>query len=285
MKLRLTTKLLIPLITVVILGLSVSITVAYLSAKNGLEKMAKQQVTKLSDSVSSKISTWLKRNELDIENWSNMDAVINSLGTVEPDSHRTAISQRMKQYINTHKIFNGMRIANDQGLVIASSHDKNINKVNVSKREYFKRSMKGEFYISDPIKSKTTGKPIIVISAPVMFLNQVKGVFYAVVDLSTFTKNHVDPVKIGETGYIYLVNRTGLVLAYPPDEKRIMKQRIIDFEFGRRILKMKNGILTYEYNGDKRLAGFKQDPLTGWITVTTVPRSEMLQAAHKLRGK
>ncbi|MDD9303544.1 MAG: hypothetical protein HUK40_14875 [Desulfobacter sp.] len=89
----------------------------------------------------------------------------------------------MKHYIDTHKVFSGMRLTNDKGIVIASSHAKNVNKLNVSTRSYFKASMTGTPFTSEPLLSKTSGKPILVISSPVKKSGRILGVLYAVVDL------------------------------------------------------------------------------------------------------
>ena len=148
----------------------------------------------------------------------------------------------------------------------------------------FRSSLKGEIYISDPLKSKTSGKPILVISSPVTISGTIKGVLYAVVDLGAFTENHINTAKIGKTGYIYMINKSGLVLAYPPDKSEIMKLDISKFDFGQKILELKNGVLTYEYNGIKQMVGVKQDPLTGWITAATAPFAEVFEAATKTRN-
>lgn len=284
MKLRLTAKLLIPLISIVVLGLAVSILVAYFSAKRGLEKAVEQRVVSVSKSLSLEIQTWLERNKIDIETWARMDTTVNALVAVDPAEYRQSISNKMKQYIDEYKIFSGMRVTDNTGLVVASSHPKNINKVNVGKREYFKQSITGKVHISKPLISKTTGKPIIVISVPVKELNAVRGVLYAVIDLGAFTKLHIDTVKIGTTGFVYLLNKDGVALAYPPDEKQIMQLDLKQFEFGKKILAMGNGVITYEFNGVKKLVGFSQDTLTGWYTVAAVPCSEMFQTALNLRN-
>ncbi|PIE74625.1 MAG: hypothetical protein CSA18_04005 [Deltaproteobacteria bacterium] len=285
MKMKLTAKLLVPLIFMITSGLSVSIIVAYISAKNDLEQAAEQQVVSVADSLSLKIHAWLERNKIDIVTWAEMDAAINSLAADNSSAYKAAISNKMKHYINRYKIFSGMRIVDKNGIVITSSNIKNINKVNVSTREYFKQAINGKIYISRPLLSKTTGKPIFVISAPVKNANSIIGVLYAVIDLNSFTKVHIDKVTIGKTGYVYLLNKEGLVMAYPPDEKKIMEMNITSFDFGQKIVDMGNGFMTYTFNKVKKVAGFRKDPLTGWITVTTVPCSEMFQVALKLRNQ
>lgn len=283
MKFKLTSKLLIPLASMVILGLAVSIVIAYVSAKNGLEKAVTEQLVQVSKSSESKISQWLSRNEIAIDTWSKMDVVVNSLGDSDPDKSRGSASLRMKNYIDQYKIFDGMRLANDQGLVIASSHEKNINTVNVAAREYFIAAMKGESFISEPLLSSTSGKPIVVIASPVRSGDSIKGVLYAVIDLGGFTDAHLDTIKVGKTGYVYMTNHKALVLAYPPDDKAIMKLELGGFEFGKKMVEMKNGVLAYTFEGVPKITAFNEVGKTGWIVVATAPADEVFAEAYGIR--
>ncbi|MFO7752444.1 MAG: methyl-accepting chemotaxis protein [Desulfobacteraceae bacterium] len=284
MKKKLTLKLLIPLALLVALGLMASATVAYLISKKALENAVTDQIVQLSDTMASKINTWMARNQIDLENWSNMDTVTKSLGSSEPEKFRDAANSRMKDYIESYQLFSGMRITNDQGMVVASSHIKNIGNVDVSEREYFQKSMNGDLYISNPLVSKTSGKPILVMSAPVKFAGDIKGIIYAVVDLGTFTEKYIDPVKVGETGYVFMINKDGKVLAYPPDKKQIMKLDMSEFDFGRKFMNIKNGVVDYEFQGIKRIGGIKEVPLTEWTVVATAPFSEIFKAAGNVRN-
>ncbi|MCP4718095.1 MAG: methyl-accepting chemotaxis protein, partial [Desulfobacteraceae bacterium] len=283
MKFKLTSKLLIPLASLVILGLGISITIAYISARNGLGKAVTEQLVQVSASSESKVSQWLFRNKIAIDTWSRMDVVVNSLGDLDAEKSRADASLRMKQYIDKYKIFSGMRLTNDQGLVIASSHAKNINKVNVASRGYFKASMKGEPFISEPLLSKTSGKPIVVISSPVRSESSVKGVLYAVIDLGGFTQAHLDTIQVGKTGYVYMTDGKGLALAYPPDNKAIMKLDVGEFEFGKKMLGMKNGVLPYEHQGVSQITSFNEVAQTGWIIVATAPENEIFAEAYGIR--
>lgn len=266
----------------VILGLVISITIAYVSAKNGLEKTVTEQLVQVADSSESKISQWLSRNKIAIDTWSRMDVVVNCLKDSEKKS-RAAASLRMKHYIDRYKIFNGMRLTNDDGLVIASSHAKNINKLNVASREYFKAAMKGKPFISEPILSKTSGKPIVVIANPVKSGDSVKGVLYAVIDLGGFTQAHLDTIKVGKTGYVFMTDNKGLVLAYPPDDKAIMKLDLGEFEFGEKMIDMKNGVFSYAFEGGAKITAFNEVAQTGWIIGATALKDEVFAEAYGIR--
>lgn len=138
MKLKLTIKLLIPLAGLIVIGLIVCTVTAYTSARTGLEITINNQIRLVSHSMASKITTWIKRNRLDIDTWSRMDVVTRSLGDVDNELSRQTASNRMKQYVETHKIFDGMRITDANGRVISSSHAGNIGNLVVADRDYFK---------------------------------------------------------------------------------------------------------------------------------------------------
>ncbi len=282
MKLKLTIKLLIPLASLVVIGLIACTLTAYLSAGSGLEKTINNQIRLVSQSMASKITTWIGRNKLDLDMWSRMDVVTRSLGNMDNELYRQAASERMKQYVEVHKIFDGMRITDATGMVISSSHAGNIGTLDVSGRNYFIQSMKGEPFLSAPLLSKTTRKPIMVMATPVRTGNEIKGVLYAVVDLGGFTETNVDSVKVGKTGYVYIVNKDGTVLAYPPDKGQIMKLNLSRFDFGKKIMEKRNGILTYEFQGVEKMAGFVEEPLTGWFIVVTAPVAEVFEAADDI---
>lgn len=284
MKLRLSAKLLVPLTALVAAGLAVSTLVAYISARNALERSVNNQIVQLSETAASKVGAWIERNRIDIDVWSKQDVITGSLsGSSEAQANQKTASSRMKAYIEKYGTFNGMRLTNDQGLVIASSNEKNIGTVNVSDRNYFKASMKGEIFVSEPLLSKTSGKPILVISAPVISDQVVKGVLYAVIDLTAFTARHIDPLKVGKTGYVYIINDKGLALAYP-DESSIMKLDLSEFDFGKKMIRQKNGIIRYEFKGVEKLVGFRTDEQIGWTFAATASAHEVFADAAGIRN-
>ncbi|MCG8614621.1 MAG: methyl-accepting chemotaxis protein, partial [Desulfobacterales bacterium] len=284
MSFRLTSKLLFPLGGLVILGLAIAITTAYLSAHNGLEKTVTAQLVQISASADAKVSQWLRRNAVSVDTWSKMGVMVDSLEGADTAAARGDASTRMKYFIDTHKVFSGLRLTNGDGLVIASSHTKNINKVNVGTRAYFKASIQGQSFISEPLLSKTSGKPILVMSSPVQQGGKTLGVLYAVIDLGGFTATHLDTIKVGDTGYVYMMTRQGQVLAYPPDTGQIMKLDLSTTEFGPEILAAKNGTLSYTYQDIDKMAAYNEVAQTGWIVVATASTGEVFAEADKIRN-
>ncbi len=284
MKIKLTAKLLIPLSTLVALGLGIAIFTSYGMARKGLEKTVTEKLELLSTSTQSRVSEWLGQNAVVVETWAGMDVMANALLSDDMQRFRSSASERMKRFIDTRGVFSGMRLTDAAGLVVASSHKKNIDKVNVSKRGYFKASIKGDAFVSKPLVSSTTGRPILVMANPVKKGGRVLGILYAVVDLGGFTEKHLDKIRVGETGYVYMMNSEGVVLAYPPDKKRILKLNLGSLDFCKTILRMKNGVYSYEYKGISKITAFSRVPSTGWVVVATAPEDEAFSEAFKIRN-
>jgi methyl-accepting chemotaxis protein len=87
---------------------------------------------------------------------------------------------------------------------------------NYSDRDYFKVSISGKEYISDPTKSKVTGKTTFLVSAPVwkdgIQGGEVAGVIYFVPN-ENFLNDIVSDIKIGPNSYAYLINNKGTTIA------------------------------------------------------------------------
>jgi methyl-accepting chemotaxis protein len=81
-------------------------------------------------------------------------------------------------------------------------------------RGYFKQAIEGRQVGQEVVISRTTGQPAAILAVPIWRLDKVVGVLAAgttVTDLSTTITN----VKIGQTGFVFLVDDQGKVIAHP----------------------------------------------------------------------
>ena len=58
------------------------------------------------------------------------------------------------------------------------------------------------------------------------------------IELNVFSEDFISNVKIGKTGYMFLLDSTGTVLAHP-NKEHILKTNLSDFEFGEKMLSIK----------------------------------------------
>jgi methyl-accepting chemotaxis protein len=160
---------------------------------------------------------------------------------------------------------------------------------NISSRAYFKDLQEGglDVAISNPVVSKSMGIPIFVIAYKVTDRSgSFKGIIAATVKLETLS--HIAAsVKMGETGFGFIVDGTGSVIAHP-DQNLIMKT--MDSEEYQQGLTGLDSLLVYLTNETKGTLGEIRDisgerlvtflhsvkMTPGWTLGITISRKEYL---------
>jgi len=163
------------------------------------------------------------------------------------------------------------------GLKMASSSQSTGGKKNsVSDRDFFAAVIKEgkKDVISKPLISRTTGKAAIALAQPLRGADgRLVGLINAGMDLDSLTKE-LASVKIGKTGYAYIMDAEGMVLAHP-DKSQLMKTDLSNLESGKRILAVTdNAIITYHDAAGDHLAAVTRDKTTGWFFVVEAPVAE-----------
>jgi len=91
-------------------------------------------------------------------------------------------------------------------------------------REYYQRTIKeGKGIVGKPYRSKRTGAPVLTFTAPV---RDGKGQIIAIVACSMDLRSHealggYRKQKIGETGYLYVFDKSRLLVLHPDDEREM----------------------------------------------------------------
>ncbi|MFZ5428138.1 MAG: methyl-accepting chemotaxis protein [Thermodesulfobacteriota bacterium] len=174
----------------------------------------------------------------------------------------------------------GVNLLSPKGDVLASSDPQ--SKGNFSDRDYFKKAMQGEANVSEPLLSRITGKPVVLVAAPVRQGDKVLGVLYIRVDLGKFSEDMINPVKVGQGGYAYTVDKGGVVFAHP-DKAQVLKLNLSEHEWGRRMLSMGSGQLSYTFEGQQKTVVFSRSKATGWIVAVTVNAGDIAKATGAVR--
>ncbi|WP_300526540.1 methyl-accepting chemotaxis protein [Aminiphilus sp.] len=130
----------------------------------------------------------------------------------------------------------------------------------------------------DPYVDANTGKVILTIATPVLAADgSLIGVVGADIDLDTLVSLVVEQ-KISGSGYGFLVNQEGLIIAHPNEEVRL-KVRITEHsdtvapelaELGRRMTGGENGSGAYMQAGERKRLYFGPLP-SGWSLGLSVP--------------
>ncbi|MCT4618392.1 MAG: Cache 3/Cache 2 fusion domain-containing protein [Marinisporobacter sp.] len=150
--------------------------------------------------------------------------------------------------ISTNMKFNGKRAIGTK-LSIHNSSDNNCNLDNCA--IYQKIINKETYYGSHLVNTDW------LITGYQPLLDKNKNVIGAIAlgykGINPYLEKTLSNIKIGKTGYVYVMNSKGNVLVHP----KIKGENISSFAFSQEILKSKNGIIEYEFQEVYKMASYK----------------------------
>jgi methyl-accepting chemotaxis protein len=276
-KLGLRGKVLIPVLALIIIGMGASSLVSYFTSKRAMETIINAQIEQVAASSLTIINTWIRARKLDVSNWSGNSIFSTALkDTFVGKASRISASQYLVSLRKDYHFYEIINLANTAGDILASSDEKVIGAINVKDRKYFIDALQGNLVLSEVLKSRATGNPVFTIASPVKENNQITGVLFGVIDVNSFSKMFVDPVKIGRTGYAYMYQADGLVIAHPVKEN-ILKLNLKDLDFGRQMMTQGSGLMRYVFNGVEKMVSFKKHDESGWTVAVGADRSDILE--------
>jgi len=162
-----------------------------------------------------------------------------------------------------------------------------VKKYNIAERDYFIKAKNGEVNIGTPVKSKVSGKPIVGIAVPLKGPSGTfAGMLCTVLNLE-FLSERISSIKIGTTGYPFMVDQSGIVVAHPKTEYLLeldMKTLAGMEEIREHMLAQETGSHDYTFKGVEKIAGFAPVPITGWSVAATQDVSEFMAPAVGIRN-
>lgn len=136
-----------------------------------------------------------------------------------------------------------------------------------------------QLVVSNIRKSNSTGKSIFAICVPILDNEkQILGYIIYSVDLEKLSEKYVTNIKMGASGYIFVINSEGITLMHPNKEE-IFQKNFLNVSISKEVLDKKAGIGEYEYNGVKKLVAYNGDKDMGLIYLANIPTSEFMETS------
>ncbi len=275
-------KFLFVALSLIFLGMAISTFFSYHRSKEALQESIVLQVTQRVDSTSKLIDSWVSDRKLDIGNWSEQKifqmAVQDSfLGK----SARSSVNAQLAKLKDQYGYYEEILLADTAGHVLSSSDPDFQDSIPLGDKDYYQQALLGESFMSRVMPSRKDGRPVFVISSPVRQNDTIAGVLLAILDLTYLTSHFVDSIKLGKTGYGFMFDLNGLVLAHPK-KSNILKLNLNEFSFGKQIIAMPQGIIEYNYEGIEKLAAVSWHEKLGWSLAVTCAKSELYSPARKI---
>ncbi|HMK65707.1 MAG TPA: methyl-accepting chemotaxis protein [Thermodesulfobacteriota bacterium] len=273
-------KILLPTAALVLLVMGISTSINYYFSSRAMEKNALDQTSQLTRTKVEMIDLWIEKTK-GLMSASGERSVYEAVLKKDSDETRNKANAVLAEQLKHMNGFSYINIANEEGEVRASSKPDSIGKVKVPDRQYFQKAMKGETNVSDVYVARTTGKPAFAIAAPIRDRDQVIGVIFAVPDLEKFTQTFIDPVKVFDSGYMFIYDSAGMVFAHK-ERSQIMKLNMNEQDFGREMIKKKQGQIQFKFQGVDKLVSFEPCKSVPWTVGTTAPAKEVFAASSSM---
>lgn len=279
-------SVLIPLILVSVISVTEAI--------KALDKAGREQALHIARNVSEMVEVLLEEQLTFVTALSSEDTLVSVATKVAKDGASQSgeeirkmdgnLTRTMKQLGDDHE---AVVVMDPQGNVISDGNEGKYRGTSLADREYFKIAKSGKANVGHPVKSKFTGNPIFGVGAPIhSSTGEVVGVV-ATINKIDLLAEKINAIKVGETGYPWVVDRNGLLIVHP-NSKHVLETNLASQKgmesFMQKVLSRQTGVESYVFEGVPKIAGFTQVAMTGWGVGVTQNSDEFLVAPRRIRN-
>ena len=214
-----------------------------------------------------------------------------------PEGSRSGTLQRIFEdlrynfkQINGNEQYQGLYLADASGQILTGilESGQEYKRVSVAANQNFIDAKNtGKVSLGEMIRSQATSKLIVPISAPIRTEdNRFLGTIGLVLKADYFTEL-IPSKRSGETGYAFMVNNKGVILAHPKAEFLLAKDLSQEKEMQQIMTQMLGGnagVEEYVFTGIPKIAGFAPVGHNGWSIAFTQNSAEFLATASHLRN-
>ncbi|UZP67084.1 methyl-accepting chemotaxis protein [Desulfovibrio mangrovi] len=283
MKLGLRERILLPIMGCIVIGMGLSSLLTYNLSRQAVEQAMNGQATMTAQTLSRQIGLWMDELQSTVTREAKWTGYASLLAHQGED--RMEVDEAAKQLTNLaqhSRYASSVSLADANGTVLASSVRSQENTLNIGDRSYFKGALLGSAVVSEPLTTKDSGHPIIVVAAPVMVNAKAVGVLFAAVELTELSNIIIDPIQIGENGYAFALSSKGDFVAHP-DHTLILNGESRKTDWMRTMLREGSGRITYTFNGIEKTVSFTEEPRTGWIIGVGAATDDIFASIDEIR--
>lgn len=224
MKLSLKVKMSILLFLIISVPLGISGAVSYQLASGALQKTIEEELRGTTNSTAGAVDAELEAVGNDLGIASRNSTLADFAGNPSAASLRnTAFNYISGVQKDNAKLLESLIIADTHGKALITSSSESPG-LDVSDRAYFQEALQGKDAVSEVILSRETNQYIVAIARPLRVNDQITGVLIGTALFENIT-SPVTGVKIGEHGYGYMIDRTGLIVSHPEQDK-VLKENL-----------------------------------------------------------
>src|SRR4030066_1186285 len=269
MKLGITHKILVTMLFVAMIPLVAIWYINYQATAQHLTESSEQQLSGISDKLVAVVDDWVTANHKVL----NQNGALPEMSSMNAKLQDPVLKAVLNEYAWTCRVFP----SRPDGMNVGRSDGK--QPIDYSDRSYFKQVMDGAALGKQVVISKTTGKPSLILSAPIYATGKrLAGVIAMGMSLADIS-DIITKASIGKTGYAFLLDEDGKVVAH---QKQEYTNTMADFSkhpafLGRAGEQARK--IVFDDQGRKVVA-YTQKTRQGWTLVAQQDYSEAFHALN-----
>jgi len=265
------TKLVISLVAICVIPLIITGIGSYNQSKSILSNKLTLTSTQTLNEINNGLMDYFNGFSKIISMTAKNPGVVN----VDIDNNSEMIMEVMKSIKESDKDILDIYYGTASGKFDIYPDAKMPNGFDATARPWYKQALehKGKVIITPAYKDAVTGNNVVGIAQTVEKNGQVVGVIGMDCELATLAER-MSAKKIGNTGYVFISEASGNVLAHPNKEV-ISTDAASKLSIWDKVKSENSGFLNYEYNGVKKFGVYQTNELTGWKLVATLDESEL----------
>lgn len=264
-------KILVMILTICVLESLIFTIMSEYMTVNTLEKIITENSRKNAELYSDYIGSWLMERMQEIEMYANTPLVKSMDWDIIEPYLKSEIEEKLP-------VYDHFMVADLNGYY---SNTLKRNAGNAIDREYFKAATSGKILVSNPIISRTNGKPVTIVAAPIRSDTlAIKGVMAGSINLVKLSKI-IENLKYNyPDSYSYIIDKNGLILAHPMTEF-ILNENITEksdiiteqmAESTKDMLSRNEGTFGSTYGNESSMNYYHVIPNTdGWRLIIKIP--------------
>ncbi|KHK02607.1 methyl-accepting chemotaxis protein [Desulfovibrio sp. TomC] len=276
---QLKAKFIIPTLLLIICGMSLTTWLTYTRSTDTLSALSVEKAKTNLSALLSMVDIWIDGAQNEVITLAKTDDVSEALSNGDAASKAHALSLA-KDVLGRHPTFDNILVIDAKGIVATATNPVLVG-VDASDREYVKKTLTGQNFISNPLVNKDIGKVVFVIAAPIQRDGKTIGVIAAGIQIERFTEQFVAPLD-SPAGNAFVTTADGLTLAHP-DRSLVGKFNLLtDTDFGRQMAGQSSGMLDVMSLGKAKLILFEKSKRTGWLLGMSVNKDVAFAGARSL---
>ncbi|WP_297299306.1 methyl-accepting chemotaxis protein [uncultured Brachyspira sp.] len=266
------------IISMVTFFIIVLILIAEIKASDSIKNATYTGYNNTVMGYASLIDTWFK-DQLTIAGiYSTSEELIRYVAERTEDTRVIALNNLKKfRSLNEYAINIGLSDANGTVLVDSDNNDlvgQNMFNIHPDLKNKITSNNKGVFGDNITHSLTTGGWSLILLEKVNNSVGNVIGYLYVILNWSTLNKNHIEPLVIGKTGNMFAIDKN-IIIKIHSNLKNINNNAPKEYA---EAFKQKSGILSYEFEGSKRVASYTTLETMPWVLGVSATESEIYEA-------